>query len=265
MIVEHPTRCPDRPLSMTWEPTTTYELLLVPVGLVAGFVNTLAGGGSLLTLPALMLVGLPAPIANGTNRVAILVQCATSTHAFHRRQLLDMKHTLVLMPVALIGATSGAWIASQLSSQILTWVVLVTLVLVGILFVWSPQVSKAQDATRPPGLRAQLLLGAACFYGGFIQAGAGLLMLFALSHTCGNDLLRANASKSALMMAYTAIALVVFAGAGQVAWQAGIILAGANALGALVAVRVSVNWSQATIRRFIFAAVGASCLLIWIR
>ena len=67
------------------------------------------------------------------------------------------------------------------------------------------------------------------------------------------------------MMAYTAIALLVFSEADQVAWQAGLILAGATALGALVAVRVSVKWSQVTIRRFIFAAVAASCLLIWIR
>jgi len=209
--------------------------LLVGGGLVAGVINTLAGGGSLLTVPLLVLLGLPGNLANGTNRVGIVVQCVVAAWRFRSGGALALREVApVFLPVAagsLVGATWVSRVADTTFERVFGVLMLLLLV---------PMLRGARlspdPARRPPGraLTSLLYLGIGAYAGAF-QAGVGIPLLFALLWA-GNDLVRANALKVSVIALATGTAVPVFVAAGQVAWTPALLLAvgfsGGGALGA---------------------------------
>jgi uncharacterized membrane protein YfcA len=214
--------------------------LLIGGGLVAGTVNTLAGGGSLLTVPLLVLCGLPGNLANGSNRVGVLVQTATAVWSFRAQGVSELRATLPLLAPLLLGSLIGAGVVSQLSDALFERAFgVVMLLLLAPTFLWRRGESSSSETPWSRGTASGVffLIG---IYGGAFQAGVGLLLLLALARS-GIDLVRANAQKVAAVGMLTAISLPVFIANGQVAWLPAALLAvgfsGGGALGARLAVR----------------------------
>lgn len=243
--------------------------VLILVGLAAGFVNTLAGGGSLLTLPLLLLAGLPPHIANGTNRVAVFLQSVAGTMAFDRKGVLDRGAILSLSLPTLVGSLAGSGAAVFLPARILEPALLGAMLMVAVTLVLWPSL-----LAPPPGDSARALSevrGAWAvffgigFYGGFAQAGVGFFLLAALGGLLRYDLARSNALKLLLVTAFTGLALLVFVLAGQVWWIPGLALSVGTVAGSRLGVRFAIEARQDLLRWVVVGIVVASCLAIGFR
>ena len=237
--------------------------LLVVVGVAAGFVNTLAGGGSLLTLPALMLLGLPADVANGTNRISVVAQSAAGALGFDAAGSLDRKRMLAIVGPTLVGSVLGAVAASVLPVPLLEPILIGALLLMATSLVYRPNFLTPAPGEGPPlkglGTGDRLGLVAVGFYGGFIQAGVGIFLLALLGGRLRYDLVRANALKTLIVAFFTLLALTVFVVQDQVDWLTGLVLAGGTVAGARLAVRFAIGASPEALRRIVFvAAVGCA-------
>ena len=238
-------------------------------GLVGGFVNTLAGGGSLVTLPALLLLGLPADVANATNRVGVLAQSLVAARGLGGDARLRHASTAWILAPALTGALGGAWLSARIPPGVLKPLLLATLVLIAFTLVWKPDALLARsDAppldprARPLGVPGLFVIGV---YGGFLQVGVGIFLLLFLGGVLRYDLLLGNALKSLLVAALTAVALAVFVVERQVWWVPGLLLSAATVTGAHLGVRFALARGQDAIRKVLFVAVLASCIAAALR
>ena len=221
----------------------TSSLLLFLVGLVAGVLNVIAGGGSLLTLPVMIFLGLPPTVANGTNRVAILIQNIGASWSFHRRKLISRDWVLLAVPPALVGVVLGTLAAVRVGDLAFQRILAVILVGAAAWTVWRPTTPLEEGEALPPRGSKRLAFAVFFFlagvYGGFIQAGVGFIIL-AITTAGGLNLIRGNALKVTLILAFTPLALVIFAWSGKVDWAMGLALAAGNLLGALAGVRLQI-------------------------
>jgi len=242
----------------------TLLIVLAIVGLLAGGINTIAGGGSNLTLPMLMLLGLPADVANGTNRVAVALQCLVGIRGFNAHGRLDVPAIMPIMIPTLIGGVLGALVAALIPPIALKPILLGTIISMSLLILLRPGF-----VTPPPGTPvlsvsqsrvAWWSLFAAGVYGGFVQAGVGFILLAALSGVLRYDLVRANALKIVCSLGFTAVALAVFVYFDQVRWVPGLILATGSMAGAWLCVKFAVNASQTTIKWVLFVMTVCSCV-----
>jgi uncharacterized membrane protein YfcA len=226
-------------------------ILLVAAGLAAGVVNTLAGGGSLLTVPALVLLGLPGTLANGTNRVGILIQSLVALGRFRAEGVSGFRDAVpVLLPVA-AGSLLGAVLISRVEDA--TFERLFGVLMLVLLVPTLRRRGAGAARSWPRGLSSAAYL-AVGLYGGAFQAGIGIVLVFALSHA-GHDLVRANALKLAVVAALTAVALPVFVWQGQVAWGPALLLAVGFAGGGELGARLAVRGGERLIRPVLAIAV----------
>jgi uncharacterized membrane protein YfcA len=230
-------------------------------------VNVQAGGGSLLTLPVLIFLGLPTAVANGTNRVAILFQCAVATGSFKRMGFDTIRLGLRLSVTAVVGAIIGSRIAIEVSDSVFRLVLSLVMVmaLAVILFRRKPEADACDlgessgAGIRHPVLQYFLFLIVG-LYGGFIQAGVGFMQLFALYVIGGLSLVRANCVKLFVAGIYLIPSLVVFIAYGKVAWVPAIVLAAGTGLGAWLgaqfAVRKGERWIKAVLALAVLGMAG---------
>ena len=241
---------------------------LCVAGIAAGFVNVTAGGGSLLTLPVLMLLGLPADVANGTNRLSIVSQGISGVVGFHRGQALDRRSVIrVLAPTAL-GSLAGALLAAHVPVRALEVVLLGTMVATAALIALAPGLFAAPRDSEPRWDRrfaGFLGLLAAGLYGGFVQAGVGFVLLGVLGGVLRYDVVRANALKMVSTLVFGAVALAVFTAAGQIDWLLAGLLAAYTAAGSQLGVRFALRAPPGVVRWIIFVAVLATCTAAWLR
>lgn len=229
--------------------------LLLVTGVLGGIINTLAGGGSNLTLPALMVMGLPADVANATNRVGVFLQCLVGLKGFDRAGRLERYDIKAILVPTLLGGLGGAVAASFLPVAFLKPVLLATMVGMAALLLLRPS-AVIPSADELPGRvagnpKAWWGLWWAGFYGGFVQAGVGFVLIAALAGALRYDLVRANALKLLCTAAFTLVALVVFIWRDQVAWVPGLILAVGTMSGAQIGVRMGLKISQNTLKWFL--------------
>ncbi len=236
-------------------------LLIVLVGILTGFINTLSGSGSLISLPILMFIGLPPHVANGTNRVGILFQNLVGTGNYYRKGVLDMQIGVEVAIPAILGSIVGAYVVSGLSARAVEISVAVVLLLMLIPIWFKPkQWLEGKDmsgVTHNKLLRWVIffLIGA---YGGFIQAGVGIFLLSALVLNVGYNLVKANAVKVFINLLFTPFALGVFIWQGQVDWGVGLVLAAGNAIGAWFASQWSIAWGPAFVRYVLIVVILGS-------
>jgi len=232
--------------------------ILIAGGLLAGIVNTLAGGGSLLTVPLLVLLGLPGIIANGTNRVGVVIQNGVATWGFHREGVPGIRAAVpVLIPVAL-GSLIGALAISQVSSELFERLFGAVMLILLVPTLRKPR-ARADPATDPrmrSTLGTVLLFLGIGLYGGAFQAGVGIVLVFALSYA-GYDLVRANSIKVVVVLATTLFSVPVFIAAGQVAWLEALVLAAGFAAGGALGARIAVRGGERVIRPVLALAVVA--------
>lgn len=241
---------------------------LLGAGVAAGFINVLAGGGSLITMPLLIFLGLPANTSNGTARVAIFVQNLSAMARYRRAGRLDLSMLARLAPAALIGALCGAALAHYIGDagfkRVLGWVMLGCAVLV----VLNPKAAivRAAEGTRRDLRAARVwpVLFVIGFYGGLVQAGVGYLILAGLTMALGLELVEANILKVVIVFVYTPIALAVFFWQGQVQLWPGLVLACGQAAGAWVAASLALEKGAGLIRLMLAVVVLLSAIkLLW--
>jgi uncharacterized membrane protein YfcA len=237
--------------------------LVIAAGFGAGFINTLAGSGSLITLPLLIFMGLPANVANGTNRVGVLFQNIISTESFRRKQVLDSRGGIILSIPAMIGSLLGAQIAVNLDEELMRRVIGALMVVMLIIILVRPKRWLQGELDRMgerPSVWHLLLFFAIGIYGGFIQAGVGIFLLAGLVLGIGYNLVRANPVKNMIVLLFTAAALVVFVANDQVVWSIGLILAIGNSLGAWVAAKMAVEKGARFVRWVLIVVVAVSAV-----
>lgn len=239
---------------------TTLALLLL-AGFFAGVVNALAGGGSFLTLTALVVAGgLPVEVANGTNRVAIVVQGLATALTFRRSGQTEAATVRRLAPAMVVGAVVGARLSLQVPRDLFEVVVGVAMLGMMGLVLLRPK-RFLEGAARMPQLRPGWVDGvffAVGVYGGFLQAGVGVFMLMGLVGMAGLDLVRANVAKVVLALVFSVPALLVFLEQGAVAWKPGLVLAVGTAVGGVAGARVAIRGGAAVVRWVLVAVLALS-------
>lgn len=219
-------------------------IALIVAGLCVGFINTLAGGGSIISLSLLMFLGLPAPVANATNRIAITVQTLTATISFKRQKVLDTKKGWKLAIPTVIGAIAGSWIAADINEKIFERAMAVIMLIMLFFILFKPNKfihGKEELVNKPTNIWQIILFFGVGLYGGFIHVGVGYFLLASLVLSAGYDLVKANALKIFLVLAYAPVTLLVFMYNGKIEWTYGLIMTIGNVIGAIIASRLAVT------------------------
>lgn len=238
-------------------------LLVIGAGFFAGVINTIAGGGSLLTLPLLIFTGLPSAEANGTNRVAVLVQSFSSVAGFRKSGIKGFRMSLIPAISASVGAVAGAYYAINIPDELFNMILAIIMVLMAVLLVFKPP----RYLQKPVSKNQEWLSGLIFFfigvYGGMIQAGVGLLMLLFLPFLYQTNLVQANMIKVFVTFVFTIVALLIFAGSGNVNWFMGAVLSVGMALGGWFGSLWTVKMGDIWIRRVLFVMVIIMAVRLW--
>ncbi len=224
---------------------TLYEILILIIsGTLVGFINTLAGGGSIISLSVLMLLGLPANVANGTNRIGILVQNITAVSSFKQQKVLESRKGLILSIPAVVGSIIGAWISVDINEEVFEKAIAVVMLLMLVFMIADPKkfLSERKELTEKKINFWQVLIFFGIgLYGGFIQLGVGYFLIAGIALGLGYDLVKTNAIKVLIVLIYTPFTLVIFIMNNQINWAYGLILTIGSFIGAIIASRLAVT------------------------
>ncbi|MTI49342.1 sulfite exporter TauE/SafE family protein [Sporosalibacterium faouarense] len=235
-------------------------ILILIVGMLSGFMNTIGGGGSLLTLPVLIFAGLPSAVANGTNRIALMVQNLVAVNTFRNKGYFNPKFCIMLGAPAVLGSIIGAQMAVNISGNTFEKILGIVMLVVLVLIIWRPEKNliKSIDIEDLSNIRKAVAVIAfffVGFYGGFIQAGVGFIIILTLGLITGKSLVEINSLKVFIIGIYMLSSLVVFIANGKIDWILGIVLAIGNGIGAYIGSNFAVNKGDKWIRRIIFVAI----------
>ncbi|MFZ5617982.1 MAG: sulfite exporter TauE/SafE family protein [Pseudomonadota bacterium] len=243
---------------MTLEP---FELLLLAfAGFASGWINVIAGGGSLLTVPVMVFMGLPGPVANGTNRVAIIVQSISAIASFRSKGFSDFRLSATLAAAASVGSFFGAQFGVSLDGVWFNRTVAAVMVAVMILMAAGEDKAKPREGASSKAknlVLGHILMIGAGFWGGFIQIGVGFLMMPILYRVMGLDLVRVNMHKVFIALVFTAVAFAVFASKVEIAWEAGAALALGTAVGGWMGAHATILKGEKFIKRALVAVLAA--------
>jgi uncharacterized protein len=240
--------------------TIPSAIILFLAGIAAGFINVNAGGGSFITIPLLILVGGLSPAtANGTNRIAILVQNVSAARNFRRHGFRDARQGLKLGLSAIAGALIGSKIALEISPDVFR-IILSAVMILALAVIFKPPRPRsgdhASERLRHPALQYVMFFFIGV-YGGFIQAGTGYLVIFALSVIGGLSLVKTNSLKIIIIASYLIPSLAVFVAGGQVSWVPGLVLAAGTSIGGWFGTSFAVRRGEAWIKVILAAALIA--------
>ena len=221
------------------------------IGIIAGFINVMAGGGSLLSVPVMVFMGMPGPVANGTNRIAILAQNLSATLTFFKKGLSDFKLSLTLSLCAIPGAIAGAYAGTRLEgiwfNRILALIMLGVMVLMTFSKDTGEETPGAGDKPRNL-LAGHLMMVLVGCYGGFIQLGVGFIIMAVLNRIMGLNLVLVNMHKTFIIMNYTLAALIVYAYRVDILWILGCCLATGNAVGGWLGATYTIRKGERAIK-----------------
>jgi hypothetical protein len=241
-------------------------LLLAFIGVVTGIINTLAGGGSLLTLPMLIFLGLPPSVANGTNRIAILIQSIVTNAGFRSKGVNTYPFSVYFGISATLGAVLGAQLAIEISGELFNKILAIIMVIVVAYLVLKRRQNMEDLLERTSGKHLWISIILFFFvgiYGGFIQAGVGFLMLLVLSGVNRFSLVKSNALKIVVTGIYTVFAVIIFIINDKMNWEYGLVLAFGNALGGWFTSRWSVTKGDGVVKIFLVIMVIIMAVKLW--
>lgn len=226
-------------------------IALICSGLFVGFINTLSGGATIISLSVLSWLGLPLSVANGTNRVAVLFQTLTSVSSFENNKLIDWKKSLRIAIPLVIGSIVGSFIVIKINEEIFRYCFIVIMASMVIFMFIKPSLWLKENAEllkKPIKKWYYLLFFVIGIYGGFIHVGLGYYLLAVIVLGLGHDLLHANAMKNLLVLLYIPFSLIVFIANDQVVWKYGLVHAIGNVIGAFIASRLAIKNGSKIIR-----------------
>ena len=237
--------------------------LLIAAGIAASILNVLAGGGSFLTLPILIFLGLPATVANGTNRLGVMTQNVGAVWGFHKAGVLDWRWALTASAPAIAGSAIGTWAALDIGEDLFRRILAVVMVAVTLATLVTPEPRPHESARSSRSWVVSVGFFVVGLYGGFLQAGVGFLVL-AITSWARLDLVRGNAVKVVSVALLTLLALVIFIANGAVHWRMGLALAAGNSIGALIGVHLGVTKGHRWIRGVVTVTVIAFAIKLWL-
>lgn len=242
--------------------TLLEALALLLIGTLAGFINVLSAGGSMLTLPLLMFLGLPPQVANGTNRVSIALQSVSAVTNFFRAGARYLGLSLRLSVPAVVGSLVGAWLALRTGDALFEAILIVVMAGSALLMLLpQPRLDTrplTPERLTPAVYLAMFVIG---LYGGFIQVGVGVLFIVVLYRMLKIDLAQVNVFKVLIVLVYTLPALALFLVNDQVRWGYGLVLAAGSMTGAWLAVKVNISPRGAFVVKWLTVAVIAAIIL----
>ncbi len=243
---------------------TFHLVLLFVFGVFAGIINVNAGGGSTLTLPMLLFLGLDGAVANGTNRIAILLQNISAVFSFknqnHSHFKLSFKLALFTLPGAIIGAYSAVHVSNELFEKILA------VIMIGVIITMllpKKTIVEVKELSHKQNFYVYLAMFAVGFYGGFIQVGVGFLLMASLHYLMKQSLVLVNMHKVFIVLIYTIPALLIFIYTDNINWSYGLILASGNILGAWWGAKFSVKGGEKVIKIILIIAISLMSLKLF--
>lgn len=239
--------------------------MLIGAGLFAGFINTIAGGGSLITLPLMIFMGLPSAEANASNRVAIFLQNIFSVAGFKSKGVAVFPFAAWVAVSATLGAIIGSMIAVDIRDEIFNRILAIIMLVVIGFTVFNPKFTSSvgEKFTKGNTWLSVIVFFFIGIYGGFIQAGIGFIMIAALTGIHGLGMAKTNSIKVFVALCYTVAALVVFYIDGKIRWEYGLTLAIGNATGAWIGSRWSVGKSDKFIKLILIVMVIGLSIKLW--
>ncbi len=232
--------------------------ILVLVGVLAGFLNVMAGGGSMLVLPIMVFMGIPGNIANGTNRIAMLAQNLTAATTFYKKGVSNFRLSVSLAVCALPGALVGAYLGTQIEGKSFNLILAGVMIVVMAMMVFAPKPTENNNLEIP---RNRLLIGHFLmlfvgFWGGFIMAGVGFIMIAVMNKVMGIDLVSSNAHKVLIEIVFTVFALAIFASQLQLLWLAGLFLGLGNAIGGWFGAHYQTEKGGDVVRKILYVVLA---------
>ncbi len=219
-------------------------LALILSGVLVGFINTLAGGGSIISLSILIMLGLPATVANGTNRVAIALQNLVAVSSFKQQKVLEVRKALYLSIPAILGSLVGAWVAVDINEAVFERAIGVIMLVMLVFVLFKPQqyiYGRAEVSNKPVRRITYVAFFFIGIYAGFIHMGVGYFLLAGIVLGAGYDLVKANAIKVLIILAYAPFTLAIFYFNHEINWTFGLVMAFGNMIGAWIASRMAVK------------------------
>ena len=230
-------------------------LILFAVGAVAAFINVNAGGGSSLTLPVLIFLGLDPTVANGTNRVAIIFQNISAVYSFKNEKFFELKNSLILSALTLPGAIAGAIIAVEIDDDLFQKILAVVMILIIITMLIPNKKTAKTNSDFTIDWKIVIAMIVVGFYGAFIQVGVGFLLMAAFQYLMKLDLIRVNMHKVFVVLVFTIPALLVFILTDNINWYYGLTLSAGNAFGGWWGAKLSVKKGEKLIKIVLIIAI----------
>ena len=230
-------------------------VLLFAASVIAGIFNISAAGGSFLMLPLLIFYGLPPTVANGTNRISLLFQNWLGVYSFKKRDVWDLKTNVKLVIPAILGSILGAYYSSIMPDNQFKKIISVLMIIFVFVSLFSGRNTKKisfRIKSYPIVFLIFLLIG---FYGGFIQAGVGLLLIAGIKLATGYDLVKTNAVKTFIIASYTIVAIIIFALKGKIDWHVAAVVATGQGIGGYLGAKLAVEKGEKYIKILIFIAI----------
>jgi uncharacterized membrane protein YfcA len=245
-------------------PLWLYPLLFL-TGLAAGFVESIAGGGGLITIPVLLSVGMPPQLALGTNKLQATFGSGSAAWHYGRAGLIDLKACQIGILFTLTGAAGGTLLVSRLPPDLLKQTIPWLLVAIALYFVFQPKVGDADRAARLDARVFHLIFGLGIgFYDGFLGPGTGTLWAMAYLLGLGFNLTRATAHTKVMNFASNIASLVIFSIGGHCHLGAGLSMGLGQLLGARLGSKAVIRGGAKFIRPvFIAVVLAITSRLLW--
>jgi hypothetical protein len=238
--------------------------IILGIGIMQGFLNTVAGGGTLLVLPALSFLGVDIAVANATNRIAIIFQSIAGATSFNNQKVLPIRTALPLAAITSFGSVFGALLAVNVEKHILNLTIACLISIMAILLVFNPKMWETKREKHWPKSVVFLIFFLIGVYGGFIQAGIGFFFAWALALAAGADLVVGNAIKTVIIGCYNVVSLLIFMTSGLVDWSLGIALAVGSVAGAVIGANFAVARGNRWLRWILAVVVVISAAKMFI-
>lgn len=241
-------------------------LALAGVGMLAGFVDAVAGGGGMIGIPALLFVGLPPVAALATNKLQGSIGTAMAAFTFWRRGFVSLRDLVPAIALTLAGSLLGAMVVKGLDTSLLQTAVPIALIGIAIYFLFAPNLSDQDRHARLPFAYAVPFIGFALgFYDGIFGPGTGSFFTICFVTLLGLGLTRASGHTKVLNLTSNLAALLIFIPAGDVVWPAALAMAAGQLLGGYAGARAGIRFGAKLIRPLVVVVsiTMAVRLLFW--